>query len=61
MIFRAFCHPMDYLTLVVRADNEPDALVLAERAAGQYNVVESIELEEIDPAGPPGVIVEDPS
>lgn len=62
MIFIVNCDEASYLTLVVRAASEDEARVIGAKAAGEYlDHVPHVELERVDPSGPAGVIVEDPS
>lgn len=63
MLFHAWHDRAHWITLVVRATNEDEALNLAVAAFHQYTdtTAESVELEPIDPDGPAAVVVEDAS
>ena len=61
MIFNVHAPGMPYLSLVVRADSEERAREIAERRVREYTDDARVELERVDPTGPEGVIVEDPS
>lgn len=62
MIFDVHVAEMAWLTLVVRAETEDRARLIAHEAASVYRGGSlTLELEELDPAGPEGVLVEDAS
>jgi hypothetical protein len=62
MIFHVYCNDAPYLTLVVRAYDENEARRIGRDVAGEYlDHKPQVTVGWIDPDGPPGVIVEDPS
>jgi hypothetical protein len=62
VIFEAVEPKSDWFTMVVRAPSEQEAEELARETFAEYlQEVGSVELKHLDPDGPPGVLIEDPS
>jgi len=64
MIFEAIEPKRDWFTMVVRAPTEQEAQVLARAAFAEYadeSELGEITLKHLDPNGPPGILIEDPS
>jgi hypothetical protein len=63
VIFEAIEPKMGYHTMVVRAATEREAETIARATFAEYslNEVGQIELKHLDPDGPAGVLIDDPS
>jgi hypothetical protein len=62
LIFEAMAEKANWFTMVVRAPTAEAAEELARSTFAEYlSEVGEIELKHLDPNGPPGVLIEDPS
>ncbi len=63
MIYEAIAKGAEWLTLVVRAGDETEAIRLAEASAREYqgDEFQGVTLRPLDPEGPSGVLIEDAS